>query len=163
MIKKTVIANKGLAEQGKSASIKLVTEEILKNFKNATYQAYIVDIKQKTITKSELSYKGDITVLIEIDGIKIGVESQGDPQSRIFYSLPFFVQNECDIVLCACRNRGDTVWEVEKLHDNNNYDIIWTTNPRSWQKRSDEQCDFMNKLFIDQTIKLIEGIISQKL
>jgi hypothetical protein len=163
MFNKTVIANKGLSEQGKSASIKLATQEILKKFNNAVYQAYLVDIKEKTITKSDLNNKGDITVIIEIDGIKIGIESQGDPQSRIFLSLPFFVQNECDIIICACRNRGDTVWEVEKLHDNNNYDIIWVANPRSWQKRSEEQCAFMNKLFADQALNLIEGIINNQI
>jgi hypothetical protein len=55
----------------------------------------------------------------------MGIESQGDPNSRIFKSLPFFVNKECDIILCACRNRGETVWEVEKLHKDFDYDIVW--------------------------------------
>jgi hypothetical protein len=68
MIKKTVIANKGLAEQGKSDSIRLATQEVLKRFPNAKYQAYLVNFAEDTITKTDLNFGGDITVIIEFEG-----------------------------------------------------------------------------------------------
>ncbi|MDI9319952.1 MAG: hypothetical protein QM530_05685 [Phycisphaerales bacterium] len=58
-----------------------------------------------------------------MNGIKIGIESQGDPNSRVFVSIPIFVNLNCDLILCATRTRGATVQIIEGLK--NDFQINW--------------------------------------
>lgn len=51
----------------------------------------------------------DIKLIIEIGQIKIGIESQGDPNSRLCKTLAEFVAQKCDIIICATRMWGQTV------------------------------------------------------
>jgi len=52
----------------------------------------------------------DIKIIMSgVNGMKIGIESQGDPNSRLEQSLKDFVNAGCDIIFCACRTRGMTV------------------------------------------------------
>lgn len=73
-MEKTIIANWGHAAKGKSETIKQLTKLILENYSDA---------ETKPI---QVKYHGDIKVIITIGNCKIGVESQGDPNSRIFSS-----------------------------------------------------------------------------
>lgn len=65
---------------------------------------------------------GDFQVVIVINGKLIGIESQGDPCSRIFQTIPFFVKLGCDIIICATRTRGATFDLIESYRDS--YEII---------------------------------------
>jgi hypothetical protein len=47
--------------------------------------------------------------MINVKGFSIGIESQGDPNSRLKQSLNDFAKNKCDIIFCAARTRGMTV------------------------------------------------------
>jgi len=52
----------------------------------------------------------DIKIIMSgVNGKKIGIESQGDPNSRLEQSLKDFVNAGCDIIFCACRTSGMTV------------------------------------------------------
>jgi hypothetical protein len=52
----------------------------------------------------------DIKIIMTgVKGKKIGIESQGDPNSRLEQSLKDFVNAGCDIIFCACRTSGMTV------------------------------------------------------
>lgn len=104
----------GTSNTGKSETIRNVFEELCKRFPDFTFYP---DFFQ------EIPESGDICIVIKINGLIIGIESQGDPNSRIFKSLPAFVELNCNIILCATRTRGATVDEVKKY--NNEYEIIW--------------------------------------
>ena len=84
-MKKTIIALIGPGGQGKSSTIKLFFELLKANYPN---------LKIKMINED-----GDITVIVEINAIKIGIESQGDPQSRLGKSLKLFVKEECSFIV----------------------------------------------------------------
>ena len=67
---------------------------------------------------SQLLYNGtkDIAVIMHgVNGLVVGIESQGDPNSRLPQSLSAFVAAKCDIVFCACRTSGMTVSWVNAL------------------------------------------------
>lgn len=98
---KTIIAIRGVANQGKSASIK-IAYSLLKGI----YPAAKIE---------ELYIGVDITVVMTIDGVKVGIESQGDPNSRLFQSLDHFVNIGCKVIVCATRSRGATVEAVNSL------------------------------------------------
>jgi hypothetical protein len=111
---KQIIGLYGTSNVGKSETIKNVYRKLTEKYLDLTF---LPDFEQ--ITEEE----GDICVIIIINGKIIGIESQGDPNSRIFISLPIFVKFKCDIILCATRTRGATVQEVEKLE--NTYEVKW--------------------------------------
>jgi len=104
----------GTSNVGKSETIKNVYRKLTEKYPNFIFQK---DFKQI------IADEGDICVIIIINGKIIGIESQGDPNSRIFISLPIFVKFNCDIILCATRTRGATVEEVEKLKSA--YELKW--------------------------------------
>lgn len=50
-----------------------------------------------------------------VNDLVVGIESQGDPKSRLEKTLPAFAEAKCDIIFCACRTRGMTVRWVNAL------------------------------------------------
>ena len=67
----------------------------------------------------------DIQRIYRIGNITIGIESQGDPNSRQKSSLTLFGKNNCDIIVCASRTKGDTVANVNNFCHRNGYDCFW--------------------------------------
>jgi len=52
----------------------------------------------------------DIKIIMSnIKGHTVGIESQGDPNSRLQQSLQDFYNAGCDIIICATRTAGMTV------------------------------------------------------
>lgn len=121
-MKKTAFAVWGHSGQGKSDTVKKITELLIQNYPNAPKEFAILD------------FKYDIRVVITIGKIKIGIESMGDPNSRLFESLETFVKVKCDIIICATRTSGATVDAVNELYNKEKYDIVWVTNYRSNEK-----------------------------
>lgn len=125
-MKKTIIAVWGNANTGKSSTIKLVFDIF-----NTIYQGQISVIDDGPLNTH------DITKVFKCKNYIVGIESQGDPNSNIFSSLPMFVDKKCDLIICATRTKGDTVRIVEDIEDKNKYDVIWLSNLFSGQKPSD--------------------------
>jgi hypothetical protein len=147
-MKKTIFANWGHAKQGKSGTVKKIAQIILAKYPNAETYPLIID------------YSFDIKIVITIGDIKIGIESQGDPNSRLPASLKEFKSISCDIIICSTRTSGATVLAVEKLKEiPYNYDIIWFTNYRSSEKNS----DLINSKSAEDVFKLIQDVIENKL
>lgn len=88
-MKKIVFANCGAGKQGKSSSVKEVYHLL-----NSKYKAKM------------LIDGADVKATFLINGVLVGLESQGDPYSRMFQSLDDFVSMGCDIIVCACRSSG---------------------------------------------------------
>lgn len=80
--------------RGKSATIRVVCTQLMTVFHNHSVQI-LHDVRE-------------ITYFIEINGFRIGIESQGDPNSRQYRSLADFVAANCDIIKCACRTSDMT-------------------------------------------------------
>lgn len=93
---------------------------------------------------------GDITATIDVNGTLIGIESQGDPNSRMFKTLPELVVRGCKIIVCACRTSGATKERVSSLKKEG-FDIIWTSNPRN-KNLSKE----LNNMWADLVVDIIE-------
>jgi hypothetical protein len=67
--------------------------------------------------------KVDVRVVLTINGLKIGIESQGDPSGRLVKpSLDLFVRLGCDVIICTTRTRGATVDAVSALPG---FDVEW--------------------------------------
>ena len=118
---KIIIANSGFAYTGKSTSIRYVYELL-----SSRYHPIIIDPKQGYHPNK------DIKAIIEIpqsDGhvVKVGIESQGDPDSRQMGSIDYFINNGCEIILVACRVKGTTKTKVLSLQSLD-WQVIWFKN-----------------------------------
>lgn len=107
---KTVFALYGSANVGKSATIRKIFDLLTLAYPNAPVQ--------------HLHNPGvDISAILEIKGVFIGIESQGDPGSRLAQSLEKFRNAKCRIIVCATRNWGGTVDAVKQLESE--YSVVW--------------------------------------
>lgn len=70
----------------------------------------------------------DFRLVVEIDGVILGVESMGDPNTNLEGRLVELVTTfDCDVILCTCRTRGETVGAVHNIHHTYGFQEIWTS------------------------------------
>jgi hypothetical protein len=92
-----IFALQGTCNSGKSSTIRLVYNTLTNKYPAAHVQNLSPNTK-------------DIKIIISgIKGLVIGIESQGDPNSRLLKSLQDFSNANCDIIICAARTSGMTV------------------------------------------------------
>lgn len=143
-MQKKLIAISGTAGTGKSPSVRAIVNNIQTYFPQATIEILIPD--------------GDIKVLVKIGEIIVGIESQGDPNSRLQESLLYFNEQNCDIIICASRTSGMTVDWIDNMFSKYNYEIIWTSNYFSNELSS----EFLNNIFAESILQLIKKLIDTK-
>lgn len=139
-MKNVVIALRGVANQGKSSSIK---------------QAFSL-LKQK-LSIDSISHEitgADIRAVLTIGNVKIGIESQGDPNSRLTESLKLFTSLGCQIIICATRTRGATVKAVQDL--NTRYTITFIN--KIGEKDFSKQCA-VNLATATQIVTLVQNAL----
>ncbi len=105
-----IIVVRGVKNTGKTEMIKKVYELLLDEYPDA---------KKEESPRLRVEVKAVIT----IDGIKIGIESRGDVGEQVADSLKCFVKKGCDLIICATRSRGKTVWTVGACEPT--YTIEW--------------------------------------
>jgi hypothetical protein len=146
MIQKTIIANYGDWDMGKTESINL---------------AYIK--LQKVATHHEILHtdKDDVCALLEINGVKVGICSQGDPRSCQKGWMKTLVSKDCSIILAACRHYGATVDVIESYKPT--YRIVWTSNARLYEDGTNPRiapkgiCARFNDQWATEIANLIES------
>lgn len=134
-----VIANWGRGDQGKSASVRSVFNLLSKKYPTRV-----------------LLDDGDIKAIVRIGDYKVGIESQGDPKSRILQSIDDFVSEGCVIIVCACRSWGETTNKVASLKKKG-YDIIWAQNDKSDNTLLHSE---LNELYAERVVIMIDRFIS---
>ena len=96
------IVQRGVSKAGKTTTIRWAFDYLITHFPEA-------------VIEGRHTLKADVHAVVTVGGLAIGFESQGDPCSRQPESLDRFVARECDIIVCACRSRGDTFNAVSGL------------------------------------------------
>ncbi len=148
-MKKTIFAIWGEAKQGKSSTVKEVARLILNQYSS----------QATTIPHPADFSVADVKFIIHIGNVKIGIEGQGDPNSRLFESLKEYSNDGCDIIICSTRTSGATVNAVSDLHASHGYDIVWTTNYRSVEKPH----DILNQMSAEHIFRIVQEVISNRL
>lgn len=122
MVEPTIIANFGDGDTGKSDSIKRVYEKLCQ----------MAGIEPVALDK-------DICEVVTINGVKIGIASDGDSIKIIDANLDRLAKAGCRIILTACRSNHDSVVLLNEYRDNiynkNEYKYrIWrTSNARIYE------------------------------
>ena len=126
---KKIFALQGIASCGKSSTIKMIFFLLM--------QTYHKTMKIKSFSINTISHD-DITVQIEINGLLIGIESEGDPNSQLEQNLNEFDKANCDIIFCPVRTSGMTEKWVNSHSPKyeiifHNQIIIEEKSSRSWK------------------------------
>lgn len=108
---KRLVALKGCRQNGKSESLMMVIGFIRKLYPAAGYVSYEKDSKDEKC------------IFEDVDGLKIGIETQGDPGCRLPQSLKDFSDAGCNVIICASRTRGCIVEAIESYR--HVYDITF--------------------------------------
>ena len=106
---KKIVALKGCANKGKSETLRIVIQKLKEKYSSVSY------------VSCEKDDKDEKCVFGNLNGMKIGIETQGDPGYRLPKSLQDFVQGMCNVIICACRTKGSTVEAIELYR--NDYEI----------------------------------------
>ncbi len=147
---KTIIGIYGSGSEGKSTTIKNVARILLEQYPNATSSISPVD------------YAGDVNIVIHLGNVKIGIESQGDPNSRMIYDKTvekLAKDGQCDIILCASRTEGETVKTIDKVAGSYDYHTIWISS--FWSPTIKPR--ILNQLAAENIIRIIESLIVGRL
>lgn len=142
---KIVIANSGHGRQGKSTSIKALFKVLSDKYPDGT-----------NIIKNQ----GDILATIRIGDILVGIESQGDPNSRMFDSLTMLREMGCNIIICACRTSGATLDKIKELHTKYGYELIFVPNPRTDNEELYSLCN--DELYVETVMQIISKVSNSK-
>ena len=143
---KLVIANRGAGYIGKSSSVRSV------------YQL-LKDNGHKLLVEE---WQGeDIKAIFDINGVKVGIESQGDPGYDMEKTMEEFVGTNCDIIITSCRTRLDTYHKVtDYLGEENGYDILWAAHYVYQAPEADESRALLNARYAQQVYQLIQDRIN---
>lgn len=107
---KELYALQGTHDCGKTETLNNVIHLLEKKYPNAS-KNIMLDGKDKKV------------IFENVNGLKVGIETQGDPDSRLEKSLIDFQNMNCDIIICSCRTRGMTVDWVNNFSDK--YKIVF--------------------------------------
>lgn len=67
---------------------------------------------------------GDFSVILDnINGKKIGIESEGETENLV-ESLKYFISEKCDIIFCASRTRGFSMNCIKSYENGNDVEYI---------------------------------------
>ena len=109
---KALYALQGAGQRGKSSTLNILIDELAKKYPNATKRILIPGMGR------------DQQVIFDnLNGHVIGIETQGDPNSRLPQSLKDFAKAQCDIIFCACRTSGSTVDAIQSFAKQYSYTV----------------------------------------
>ena len=155
---KVVLIITGAEDKGKTASVK----GIFKYFDALPGRKVVCPYPRENTEKPR-----EIKSVLEIDGMKIGFESEGDPGSRLVTEkLKDQLAEGCDLIVCAartglskphCRPLIEILEELETRHPE--YRIICVSNYEDQEDKPEQgYCDSLNDLFVEAAIKLIKRL-----
>lgn len=116
---KKVVAIWGSKNVGKSSNVLALAKEMMK-----TYPSYKVIFTSKPIGSITIDFR----LILEINHKIIAFESMGDPNSNLNIRLTEIISlYSPDVLICTCRTRGNTVYDVEYAAKSMGAEIIWSS------------------------------------
>jgi hypothetical protein len=116
---KKVIALYGAGNRGKSTTLKMVYRSLETSFEVLSKE----NVRPDKHGTYRLNERYDVRVIFIVNGARVGLESQGDPNSRLEDSLKFFRDNMCRLIVCPTRTWGGTVDCVNRMKPE--FEIEW--------------------------------------
>jgi hypothetical protein len=142
---KKIIALSGTASTGKSSTITLFADLLQQRFPDAVVEELPCH-----------NPKADVQLIVTIGDAVIGIEGQGDPNSRLFLdlchdqsSLKRFLASNCNLIICATRTRGAGWNAVTDMH-RHGYEIdrMWSHPEQIVGKRDSVNLNIAQQIMI---------------
>lgn len=146
---KKIIALYGAGNRGKSTTLKMVYKSLRASFELMPEK----DVQSDKHGKFFLEESSDVRAIFIVNGTRVGLESQGDPNRRLEESLPFFKKNGCDVIACTSRSRGMTVEWIRKLEPE--YEVEWIKKTVADNESAEVSC---NKRDADKIMRIIKDL-----
>ncbi|MFC5045767.1 hypothetical protein ACFSTE_19620 [Aquimarina hainanensis] len=144
---KTILTIWNTGEKGKTESLRQFSNLLL-----TTFPTYIPIYP----IPSNIPISNDFRLVIEIEGVIIGIESQGDPNTNLHDRLVGLVTTyNCDIIICASRTRGKTVAAVQNIRNTYGFQVIWTS---TYQIDDRTQYELINRLKGKHILDLLKSL-----
>jgi len=144
---KTILAIWHSAEKGKTETIREFAKLLIEKYNIDT------DINLEPIL---IPTKADFRLIVNINGKVVGIESQGDPGTGLKDRLIVLADlNNCDIIICSTRTKGETIDAVDNLHYNYGFQTIWTS---TYQIAKESEQKLANKLKAKHIIDLLQTL-----
>jgi len=144
---KTIIAVWHSGGKGKTKTLRELANLLLE-----TYPDY------KTIYPNPIKIpsKYDFRLVVEIKGIIIGIESQGDPNTQLEKRLDELAKTyKCDLIFCTTRTKGKTVKAVEKIAKEYSFNEIWTS---TYQTNVESNYAMLNYIKAQHLLDLVQQL-----
>lgn len=125
-INRTIIAIYGRQNEGKTQTIHRVCRTIL----NSIPQTVVEQLDGTVISPEQIDYSQDILLILRIGDVRIGIESQGDPHSRMINeeTLSQLAERGCQIIVCASRTSGMTVQQIDNTANEFDYHTLYLSS-----------------------------------
>ena len=136
------------AGMGKSETIREFARVLLNKYRKQERHIEYFEWEGEKVEGENVPCKGDITLVVKINEITIGIRSQGDPNTETDETLKKLAK-KCDIIVCASRTKGETVWAVDSLQK---FETIWTS---TYQIADPSLQTRVNRLKAQQIMELI--------
>lgn len=115
---KLLIAIKNSSGKGKTETIREFAKQI---FDPSIHKLLYLD-------NIHFQNECDFRLVIEINGIIIGMESKGDPNTYLKDRLyEIYQKYSCDIILCSTRLKGETIHAINHFDGHSGFSVIWTS------------------------------------
>lgn len=142
-MQKSIICIKGSSQTGKTPSIRDVYS--------------LIAPKEEQMQNTQFLQDGyDINCHTKYKGVQVGFYSCGDPGCSQYEEVSKHIQDGCEIVICSCRNWGQTKNDIERAAREYGFRLIFT----STYKSPTVSPDFMRKHFVAALINLIDSCTS---
>jgi len=101
--------------------------------------------------------RGDICGVVTIDGVKIGIEGQGDVADNLKVSLEKFNDEGCEILVCTDRTkRLNGPDPVEVMGTEYGYEIRWKPKQRSAPARRQANDEAVAREIVNEIAAALE-------
>ena len=129
---KKIIVLTGTANVGKSATLRRVEALLKERFPR------LREIAVLRRTRIE------IRVVVEIDEVRVGIDSRGDRAEHVEQALEALRREHCSIIVCASHTKGGTIEQVMQFANDHCYDVIpvskTAATTEALQARADDLC-----------------------
>ncbi|WP_162147678.1 hypothetical protein [Flavobacterium limnosediminis] len=144
---KCILAVWNSGTKGKTETVREFAKLLL-----ATYTNYIEIFP----IPASIPSKNDFRLVVNINGLIVGIESQGDPKTGLEKRLLELSDiYKCDLIVCTCRTRGETVWAVDSVAGSRGYETIWSS---TYQVVGKNQQQVSNNLKAKHLLELLNSL-----
>lgn len=117
---KVIVAVWHRANQGKPQTLRALAEQLISEHRDR-----YPGVATPLIPENPAA---DVSLEIEFDGVKVCVESQGDPGTDLETRLRALIKkSKADLIFCTTRTRGETPGAVDRVAEADGHQVIWTS------------------------------------